>query len=186
LHTAIRSTLSSAALILRTSPLPPPYFRCITAGASAIDIDLFFDEVHRSPWLFSLQTLNLLQDMTLGNKIKLGENVVTALGRMRCPSPLQTHQIRGLDFKAMFPIFQWLVKLVLLTRQERGEQIRKFCALQYALRSFTPTPQDAEDAAFATKAVPSFKKIAGVSPSPVLSFRLVQFLLQMISSPSGS
>jgi hypothetical protein len=86
----------------------------------------------------------------------------------------------------MFPIFQWLVKLVLLTRQERGEQIRKFCALQYALRSFTPTPQDAEDAAFATKAVPSFKKIAGVTPFPVLSFRLVQFLLQMISSPSGS
>jgi len=116
---------------------------CITAGASAIDIDLFFDE-----------------DMTLGNKIKLGENVVTALGRMRCPSPLQTHQIRGLDFKAMFPIFQWLVKLVLLTRQERGEQIRKFCALQYSLRSFTPTPQDADDAAFATKAVPCLKKIA--------------------------
>lgn len=99
--------------------------------------------------------------MTLGNKIKLGENVVTALGRMRCPSPLQTHQIRGLDFKAMFPIFQWLVKLVLLTRQERGEQIRKFCALQYALRSFAPTPQDAEEEAFATKAVPSIKKIAG-------------------------
>jgi len=33
------------------------------------------------------------------------------------------------------------------------------------LRSFTPTPQDAEDAAFAAKAVPSFKKIAGVTPS---------------------
>ena len=116
--------------------------------------------------VLSSQALTRVQDMTLGNKIKLGENVVTALGRMRCPSPLQTHQIRGLDFKAMFPIFQWLVKLVLLTRQERGEQIRKFCALQYNLRSFAPTPQDAEDAAFATKAVPSLKKIAGAAPPP--------------------
>ncbi len=114
--------------------------------------------------------------MTLGNKIKLGENVVTALGRMRCPSPLQTHQIRGLDFKAMFPIFQWLVKLVLLTRQERGEQIRKFCALQYALRSFAPTPQDAEEEAFATKAVPSIKKIAGASP-PSLCSVIVHLLM---------
>ncbi len=115
--------------------------------------------------------------MTLGNKIKLGENVVTALGRMRCPSPLQTHQIRGLDFKAMFPIFQWLVKLVLLTRQERGEQIRKFCALQYALRSFTPTPQDAEDTAFSTKAVPSLKKIAGAALATCCFVFVVEFFI---------
>jgi hypothetical protein len=68
---------------------------------------------------------------TPGQKIKLGENVIAALRKMGCPSPLQPHQIRGLDFAALFPAFQWLVKHVLATREERGAQIRKFAELTF-------------------------------------------------------
>jgi hypothetical protein len=50
---------------------------------------------------------------------------------MGSPSPLQPHQIRGLDFAALFPVFQWLVKHVLATREERGAQIRKFAEFTF-------------------------------------------------------
>lgn len=67
-----------------------------------------------------------------GQKIKLGENVTAALRKMSCPSLLQPHQIRGLDFAALFPVFQWLVKHVLATREERGAQIRKYSELKFS------------------------------------------------------
>lgn len=67
-----------------------------------------------------------------GQKIKLGENVIAALRKMSCPSLLQPHQIRGLDFAALFPVFQWLVKHVLATREERGAQIRKYSELKFS------------------------------------------------------
>ena len=54
----------------------------ITASNVDVDVDLNFDE-----------------EMTLGQKIRLAENVIAALRKMRCPSNLQPHQIRGLDFQ---------------------------------------------------------------------------------------
>ena len=42
---------------------------CITASNVDVEADLLFDE-----------------EMTLGQKIKLGENVVAALRKMRCPA----------------------------------------------------------------------------------------------------
>jgi len=31
---------------------------------------------------------------------------------MKCPHPLQAHQIQGLDYPAVFPVVRWLVKKV--------------------------------------------------------------------------
>jgi hypothetical protein len=78
-----------------------------------------------------------------GQKIKLGENVVAALRKMRCPSPLQPHQIRGLDFAALFPVFQWLVKHVLATREQRGAQIRRYSELKFKASRVMPTDDEA-------------------------------------------
>ena len=37
---------------------------------------------------------------------------------MRCPHPLRSHQIRGLDFINIHPVIQWLVTKVLEVRKE--------------------------------------------------------------------
>ena len=41
-------------------------------------------------------------------------------------APLQAHQIQGLDYPALFPVVQWLVKRVLATREEFGDRLRAF------------------------------------------------------------
>lgn len=65
----------------------------ITASNVEVDIHLIYDE-----------------DANIGQKIKLSEAIEFALKRMRCPYPLQAHQIQGLDYPAVFPVVQWLVK----------------------------------------------------------------------------
>ena len=60
-------------------------------------------------------------DMTMGQKIKLSEKVVKALQRMKSPFLISPHQIQGLDFTNLFPIFQWLIKFVLETREYRQD-----------------------------------------------------------------
>eukprot|EP00742_Colponemidia_sp_Colp-10_P002267 GILJ01002421.1.p1 GENE.GILJ01002421.1~~GILJ01002421.1.p1 ORF type:complete len:576 (-),score=138.77 GILJ01002421.1:203-1930(-) len=85
---------------------------CITA--SNVDVDIDFSE-----------------DLTLGQKTKLGENIVNALRKMKCPHPLQAHQIQGLDYDKLFPIVQWLVKRVLATREEMGDTIRQHSEAQF-------------------------------------------------------
>lgn len=42
---------------------------------------------------------------------------------MACPHPLQAHQIQGLDYQAVLPVVQWLVKRVLATLEEFGDQV---------------------------------------------------------------
>ena len=66
-----------------------------------------------------------------GQKLKLGESIERALRRMRCPCELQAHQIQGLDYPAIFPVVQWLVKKVIATREELGERLRSFAAYYY-------------------------------------------------------
>ncbi len=55
---------------------------------------------------------------------KVGEAIEAALQTMECPYPLQAHQIQGLDYPAVLPVVQWLIKRVIATRQESGDQVR--------------------------------------------------------------
>jgi hypothetical protein len=86
----------------------------ITASNVDVDVDLFYDD-----------------DIKMGQKLKLGESVERALRRMRCPFPLQAHQIQGLDYPAIFPVVQWLVKRVIATREELGDRTRSFATFYY-------------------------------------------------------
>ena len=79
---------------------------CIT-GAS-FDVDVEFKD-----------------DLDLGKKIKLSEKVVTSLIAMKCPYSLQPHQIKGLDYKALFNVIQWLVKILIESRDDRSRKNRK-------------------------------------------------------------
>ncbi len=54
---------------------------------------------------------------------KVGEAIEAALQTMECPYPLQAHQIQGLDYPAVLPVVQWLIKRVIATRQESGDQV---------------------------------------------------------------
>ena len=49
----------------------------ISASGAKVDVDLFFKE-----------------ELKIGQKIKLCENLITALRSMRCPHVLQAHQIQ--------------------------------------------------------------------------------------------
>jgi len=81
----------------------------ITASNVDVDFDVLYDD-----------------DATLGYKIKVGEAIEAALQTMECPYPLQAHQIQGLDYPAVLPVVQWLIKRVIATRQESGDQLRRY------------------------------------------------------------
>jgi hypothetical protein len=93
----------------------------ITASNVDVDVDLFYDE-----------------EANIGQKIKLSETIERALRSMGCPAPLQAHQIQGLDYPALFPVVQWLVKRVLATREEFGDQRRSFALHTYAALGYQP------------------------------------------------
>lgn len=57
---------------------------------------------------------------------KVGEAIESSLQRMGCPYPLQAHQIQGLDYKAVLPVVQWLVKRVKATREQLGDQVEAY------------------------------------------------------------
>ena len=113
---------------------------CITASNVDVEVDLLFDE-----------------EMTLGQKIRLGENVVAALRKMRCPCPLQTHQIRGLDFSALFPVFQWMVKQVIATRDEHAAKTRRFAEMKF--RASHKLLEEVEEEKARLKAVPLLEAV---------------------------
>lgn len=76
--------------------------------------------------------IDVFQDTdTLAQKLKLGEGVVRSLVKMKCPYPLQTYQIKGLDYKSIFPVIQWLVKKVIETRAETGDLARQYSEYIY-------------------------------------------------------
>ncbi|BBN01477.1 hypothetical protein MPTK1_2g07670 [Marchantia polymorpha subsp. ruderalis] len=87
---------------------------CITFSKVDVDFDIFYDD-----------------DATLYYKIKVGEAIEEALQRMGCPHPLQAHQIQGLDYQAVLPVVKWLVKRVLATLEEFGDQARRYAHLRY-------------------------------------------------------
>jgi hypothetical protein len=45
---------------------------------------------------------------------------------MKCPFPLQSYEIRGLNTPNIYPVIQWLVKKVIETRAETGDLLRLF------------------------------------------------------------
>eukprot|EP00516_Mucochytrium_quahogii_P004690 CAMPEP_0203762498 /NCGR_PEP_ID=MMETSP0098-20131031/15373_1 /ASSEMBLY_ACC=CAM_ASM_000208 /TAXON_ID=96639 /ORGANISM=" , Strain NY0313808BC1" /LENGTH=612 /DNA_ID=CAMNT_0050656935 /DNA_START=17 /DNA_END=1855 /DNA_ORIENTATION=+ len=86
----------------------------ITASGEIIDVDLFFQE-----------------NLHVGQRIRLSENIVKALRGMKCPFDLQAHQIQGGDFPALKPIIDWLCSRVEVTRQLTSNLVRLFAELQY-------------------------------------------------------
>ena len=65
--------------------------------------------------------INYNDDMTMGQKIKLAEKVIEGLKRMACPYVLYPHQIQGLDYDNLYPVFQYLIKFVIETREYRQD-----------------------------------------------------------------
>lgn len=108
---------------------PLPYLRqvigglawSITASNVDVEVDLLYDE-----------------DASLGQKLRLSEAIERALRRMNCPAPLLAHQIQGLDYPALFPVVQWLVKRVLATREEFGDRLRAFALHSYRRAGYPP------------------------------------------------
>jgi len=73
---------------------------CITNSLMELDVDILF-----------------VENSTIGQRIKLSEQIVAALNKMECKYPLEPHQIQGQDFPKIYPVIQWLVKIVLAVRQ---------------------------------------------------------------------
>jgi hypothetical protein len=98
------------------------YFRCRIPRISV------FDKILGGMiWAISLSNFELdiyyEDDLKLGAKIRLSEKVIKALKKMQCPFKLEPHQLssQNIDFKAIFPVVQWLIKSVYKTREEREE-----------------------------------------------------------------
>lgn len=94
---------------------------CLTNSAVDVDVDVVF-----------------IENSTIGQKITLSEKIIRALPRLKCPLPLEPHQIQGLNFKEIFPVMQWLVKKVLETREEMSDYIRNFSESQFSKTRSTP------------------------------------------------
>eukprot|EP01105_Mastigella_eilhardi_P003207 TRINITY_DN1412_c0_g2_i3.p1 TRINITY_DN1412_c0_g2~~TRINITY_DN1412_c0_g2_i3.p1 ORF type:complete len:514 (+),score=166.55 TRINITY_DN1412_c0_g2_i3:50-1591(+) len=107
------------------------YFRARIQGLSQ------FDKILGGlAWAISASNYELDLDIfqenaPLGVKLRLGESIVRALIRMKCPYRLQTFQIKGLDYSNIFPVVQWLIKKVMETREERGDLVRQFSESQF-------------------------------------------------------
>lgn len=89
--------------------------------------------------------LEYSDEFQLGQKIKLSERVVKGLKTMKCPHPLLPHQIRGLDYNAIFPVTEWLLKFVDATRQELQDTNQKISSeigdrLIYKRRNYFELP----------------------------------------------
>lgn len=109
---------------------------CITNCTFEIDIDLLFQE-----------------NSTIGQKIALTEKIVKVLKKMVCPSPIEPHQIQGLDFKSIFPVIQWLVKKVIETREVLGDHRRAYSISQFDKHYSIPGEKDEEQMKKVTRAL---------------------------------
>ena len=101
------------------------YFRCRLPRLSAFD-----KVVGGMAWSITASGVDVAVDViftenaTIGQKIRTADLIVAALTSMRCPSPVQSHQIQGLDYAHLFPCIQWLVRRVLETRRLTGDSTR--------------------------------------------------------------
>ena len=92
---------------------------CITSSGEDVDVDILFQE-----------------NSTIGQRISLSESIVKALRLMKCPEPLQPHQIQGgiagADYPAIHPVIVWLIKKFFARRDEREAVLRQFSTLQFS------------------------------------------------------
>ena len=66
-------------------------------------------------------------DLTMGHKLKLAEEVEKGLEDAGCPLPLRAHQIVGLDTARVFPVVQWLTtRAMALTNHREGRREEDF------------------------------------------------------------
>lgn len=75
---------------------------------------------------------------------KLGESIEKALRQMRCPNPVQAHQVQGLDMKSLFPAVQWLVKKMLETRAETEASVKRTANLNFGKHFQLPAEAERE------------------------------------------
>ncbi len=107
---------------------------CIETCNFDVDVDLLFQE-----------------DLSIGKKIALTvspfsvffkaainisdfskqEKIVAVTNQMKCPTPVEPHQIQGLDYIHIHPVVQWLVKKAIENREAAGDAIRKGALRQY-------------------------------------------------------
>jgi len=118
---------------------------CITSSGAAVDVDLFYDE-----------------ELQLGAKIQLAENLVKVLRAMQCPSPLQAHQVQGGDFVAIFPVIRWLVAKVLEYRRITGDYVRLASETEFE-RVYVPFAPSAAGAAASAAVLQAVLRISGRS-----------------------
>lgn len=118
---------------------------CITSSGAAVDVDLFYDE-----------------ELQLGAKIQLAENLVKVLRAMQCPSPLQAHQVQGGDFVAIFPVIRWLVAKVLEYRRITGDYVRLASETEFE-RVYVPFVPSAAGAAASAAVLQAVLRISGRS-----------------------
>ena len=111
---------------------------CMTA--SSVDVDVAFQE-----------------NATIGQKIKIGEGIERSLQKMKCRIPLQAHQIQGLDYAAIYPVVQWLVKQVYAFQQEIGDAMRRLSVSRFD-RNFA-LPADAELSARRARMLPTVRRL---------------------------
>nr|XP_016929125.1 coiled-coil domain-containing protein 93 [Drosophila suzukii] len=87
---------------------------CIECCDYDVDVDLLFHE-----------------SLSIGQKIALVEKIVSVLIDMKCPHSLEPHQVQGLEFLAIHPVIQWLVKTSVENRAERGQRLKRFAIGQF-------------------------------------------------------
>lgn len=87
---------------------------CLKASSVDVDIDIFFKE-----------------KPTVGEKVRISESICGGLRLAKCPLELKPHQIQGLDFPCLFPVFQWLVKNVIEVRNEIGDFQRSYAEFSF-------------------------------------------------------
>jgi hypothetical protein len=75
---------------------------CIMASSVTVETDLVFEA-----------------KASLGDKIRVSERAIRTLEQMRCPHPLQSHQIQGFDFDALLKVFRWATELAASTQDSR-------------------------------------------------------------------
>lgn len=97
---------------------------CITSSLEALDVDIFFQE-----------------NPSIGQKLKISESVVAAVNKMECKYSLEPHQIQGEDFRAIYPVLQWLVKKVMAVRKTSTARMFAEASFQKAHTH----PQDIEN-----------------------------------------
>jgi hypothetical protein len=103
----------------------------ITASGIPVDVDILFEE-----------------NLPLGKKISLSENITKALRGMKCPAALEPFQIQGYDFPAINAVMKWLIKYVKITRAVTSDTTRMLSELQFSKNFLIPGDENVDGRRF--------------------------------------